>query len=237
MSTELALQQFAKVASPSRVEIVADQLRAAIADGSLREGQQLTEFDLAAGFGISRPTLREALQRLVQEGLLVSVQHRGTFVVEISDQDVVDIYNARRAIESSAALALMGAPQPAILEGLTREYESMTASVRAGAASELTAADQRFHEVLVNSLNNPRLQRVTRTFLVETRLCLARLEGKYELPQEAVDEHLAIIHAIESGSAIDVLRAIDVHMDNAILLLTGNIQHRPARATSAVRAR
>lgn len=234
MSTKLSSRPFGKISSPSMPDMVADKIRAAIACGELAEGQQLAEVELAGNFGISRPTLREALQKLVQEGLLTAIPHRGTFVVEISDQDVVDIYNARRAIESSAALALVATPQPAVLKVLMGTYEAMTAAVGTGATRDLTAADQRFHEVLVDSLNNVRLKKMTQTFLVETRLCIARLEGKYALPQDAVDEHLEIIRAIEGGNAIKVLEAVDTHMDNAILLLTGSGQpYRPAPSTQA----
>jgi DNA-binding GntR family transcriptional regulator len=220
--TAEATRPFTKLTSRSRADVIADQLRDAIARGALSEGQQLTEVELATDFGVSRGSIREAMQRLVQEGLLIAIPNRGMFVTEISPDDVIDLYNARRAIEASAALALLSNPQPAVLESLKREYESMTAAVRSGSTRDMTAADQRFHEALVDSLRNRRLERMAQTFLVETRLCLTRLEGKYELPQEAVDEHLGIIQAIESGTALDVLEAINIHMDNAILLLTGN---------------
>lgn len=210
---------FAKLSSRSRADLIADQLRAAIAEGSLAEGQQLIEVDLAASFGVSRGSIREGMQRLAQEGLLSAIPNRGMFVTAISAEDVVDIYDARRAVEASAALALMRIPQPHILENLRREYEAMIEAVNAGDRREMTAADQRFHEVLVNSLRNRRLEKMAQTFLVETRLCLARLEGKYVFPRESVDEHLRIIEAIEGDDPVEVLRTVDVHMDNAISML------------------
>ncbi len=215
-----AIPAFSKVASLSRVDLVADQLRAAIAGGALAEGQQLIEPDLVASFGVSRGSIREAMQRLAQEGLLSAKPNKGMFVAEITSTDVVDIYNARRAVESSAALALMRRPQSGAIADLRREYDAMVEAVGAGNAADLTAADQRFHEVLVNSLSNVRLEKMSQTFLVETRLCLARLEGKYAFPREAVDEHLRILEAIQEGNPLEVLRAVDEHMDNAILLLT-----------------
>ena len=226
----VALSSFTKLANRSRADDIADQLRAAIAEGAVVEGQQLVEVDLADGFGVSRQSVREAMQRLVQEGLLRSVPNRGMFVMQISPEDVVDIYNARRAIESSAALALIGEPQPTILEQLRGQCEAMSSAARKGKTADLTAADQRFHELLVNSLNNRRLQKMTQTFMVETRLCLARLEGKYELPQDAVDEHLDLIRAIEAQDAGEVLKAVNKHMDNAILLLNGRppMEHAPS---------
>src|SRR3954468_19098287 len=86
----------------STVEIIADQLRSAIMYGSLPPGSQLGEADLAAKLGVSRGPLREAMQRLVQEGLLRSERHRGLFVIDMDAADVRDVYQARLAIERAA---------------------------------------------------------------------------------------------------------------------------------------
>jgi DNA-binding GntR family transcriptional regulator len=92
-----------RVATSSRI---AEQLREAVMSGVLPQGSQVGEVALAAQFGVSRGPLREAMQRLVQEGLLRSVPHRGIFVVELTDADVRDIYDARQAVESADAAAL-----------------------------------------------------------------------------------------------------------------------------------
>lgn len=228
MST-VGMSSMSKVTTRSRVDLVADELRSAVAAGSLGEGQRLNEIDLAARLGVSRGSVREAMQRLVQEGLVVVLPNRGMFVLEIGPEDIVDIYDARRAIETSAALGLMGSRQPEVLLDLEEQCRRMSAAAASGDHGELTAADQRFHEILVGSLRNRRLQKATETFAVETRLCLARLEGKYAAPQDAVDEHLEIIRAIEGGTSDEVLAAVNVHMDNAIDLLTGrSISAAPA---------
>ncbi|MBL1112892.1 FCD domain-containing protein [Streptomyces sp. 110] len=77
----------------------------------------------------------------------------------------------------------------------------------------------RFHEMLVACLRNQRLERTSRTLLVETRMCLARLEGHYSMPQEAVDEHSDIVGAIESADVAAVIKAVGDHMTNAAELL------------------
>jgi len=209
-----------RVSTASRPDAVAQQLRAAIARGEIAEGDQLVEPDLVASFGVSRPTVREALQRLVQEGLLTAIPHRGVFVTTISPDDLVDIYNARSAIETSAALHLVNAPdRDAVLDELRAEHGKMTRAVRDDDPVALTNADMRFHEVFVGVLNSRRLHRVTETLLVETRMCIARLEGNYAMPQEAVDEHLDIVHAIESGDSTAVIKAVNDHMTGALELL------------------
>ncbi|MDQ4212909.1 GntR family transcriptional regulator [Microbacterium capsulatum] len=218
MPRKRAMLNVERVTSPSLPDLIADRLRQAIIEGQIREGEQLVEPDLVERFGASRPTVREALQRLVQEGLLTAIPHRGVFVTTISPEDIVDIYNARRTVESSAAVSLVKDPAPEVMAQLRVEYAAMVEAFRVGAKSDITAADQRFHEALVSGLRNRRLLKASRTFLVETRLCLARLEGRYPFSQTAVDEHLDIIRAIERRDIMGVMKAVDDHMDNAIAL-------------------
>src|SRR5215218_8200290 len=73
-------------------------------------GTQLNEVELASSFGVSRGPVREALQRLIQEGLLRSEPHRGVFVPVMTDEDIDDVYLAREALEAAAVrqIARMG---------------------------------------------------------------------------------------------------------------------------------
>src|ERR1044072_8287587 len=91
----------------STAAIIADQLRSAIMYGSLPPGAQLGAAHPAAKMGVSRGPLREAMQRLVQEGLLRSERHRGLFVIDMDAADVRDVYQARLAIERAACQLIM----------------------------------------------------------------------------------------------------------------------------------
>ena len=67
----------------STPSIIARKLRNAISHGDLAPGTQLAEAELARELGVSRGPLREAMQRLTQEGLLLSIRNRGLFVIEL----------------------------------------------------------------------------------------------------------------------------------------------------------
>ena len=86
----------------STVEYIADELRDAIMAGRLEPGEQLGEADLARRFEVSRGPLREAMQRLVSEGLLHAITNRGVFVTELTLEDVLDVYRTRSVIERGA---------------------------------------------------------------------------------------------------------------------------------------
>jgi DNA-binding GntR family transcriptional regulator len=77
-------------------------LRRAILTGEIEPGAQVVESTLAMRLGASRGPLREAMRQLVDEGLLVSVPYTGTHVVDISVQDINDIYAMRTCLEQFA---------------------------------------------------------------------------------------------------------------------------------------
>ncbi len=211
---------FEPVHQESTAALIARQLREAIMLRRLAPGTQLSEADLSAQFGVSRGPLREAMQRLVQEGLLRSEKNRGLFVKVLDDDDIRDIYLARTAIESAAALQVLRTKDADALTEMRTACEEMRRAAKRRDRVLLSDADLHFHEVLVRRSESPRLRRMQETLLVETRMCLAALEDKDRLPAAVVTEHLAILEAIEAGDEALTLRRIDDHMQDALVRLT-----------------
>ncbi|MGA9101053.1 GntR family transcriptional regulator [Aeromicrobium sp.] len=209
-------QSFEPVHQESTAALIARQLRDAIMHGRLAPGAQLSEADLSAQFGVSRGPLREAMQRLVQEGLLRSERNRGLFVIELAEDDVRDVYAARLAIESAAATMILRSGDPVALAELRSACEAMTKAAKKKDMVGLSDADLRFHEVLVTQSGSPRLNRMHETLIVETRMCMTALQDKYHMPVDVVLEHAAIVDAIEAKDEALVLRKIDEHMQDAL---------------------
>jgi len=214
--------RFEPVHQESTAALIARQLREAIMYGLLAPGAQLSEAELSAQFGVSRGPLREAMQRLVQEGLLRSERNRGLFVKVLDDTEIRDIYLARSAVEGAAALLLLRAQDAGATSDLREVCGEMTRAADLQDKVQMSDADLRFHETLVRRSESPRLRRMHETLLVETRMCMTALEDKYRVPADVVDEHCAIIDAIESGDEALTLRRIDDHMQDALTRLTSN---------------
>ncbi len=201
----------------STAAIVADQLRSAIMYGSLPPGSQMGEAELASRLGVSRGPLREAMQRLVQEGLLHSEPHRGLFVTTLDADDVTDIYLARLAVERAACERIIRHHRVEAVAELTAAQARIVSAAGRGDAIELSDADQEFHETLVRVSGSPRLQRMAQTLLVEKRMCLTALQDKYTAdPQTLVDEHSGLVDAIESGDEALLLARLEAHMNDAL---------------------
>ena len=213
---------FEPVHQESTAALIARQLRDGIMHGRLQPGTQLSEAELSAQFGVSRGPLREAMQRLVQEGLLRSERNRGLFVIELADDDVRDIYAARSAIESAAALLVLRSGDPAALAELREACEAMAKAAKKKDMVGLSDADLRFHEVLVRQSGSARLSRMHQTLIVETRMCMTALEDKYRAPRDIAREHEAIVDAIEGGDESLVLSTIEAHMQDALTRLVAS---------------
>ena len=110
MSMGDVLEPLRRDSTPERI---AEQLRSGIVTGRLAPGQALREVEIARQLGVSRGPVREAFQRLIQEGLLEAHPARGVFVPQLAAGDIADLYLARGAVEIAAAqlLAASGTPE------------------------------------------------------------------------------------------------------------------------------
>lgn len=200
-------------------DIIADLIRERIMDGSFAPREQLGETQLAEQLDVSRGPVREALQRLIQEGLLDSRPHRGVFVVDLGADDVADVYRARLAVEREAIRAVCEARDPEALDRLDALVERMGRAAEGGRWARLAELDREFHQALVDAAGSPRLTRMFRTLITETRLCLAGLRPSYPRRADLVDEHASLLDTLREGDAEKALDQIDEHLDAAVASL------------------
>lgn len=204
------------IVQDSTPSIIARRLREAVASGEFQPGQQLLEASLAASLGVSRGPLREAMQRLTQEGLLVSHRNRGLFVMELDEATIRDIYLAREAIERTAVRTAVASGWGADAHALLEVVDAMSAYAADPADPEVSALDMRFHEVLVGLSRSPRLTLMHGTLLTQVRLCLAWMQGSYDTVEVRVSEHSGIARAILAGDADLADRLLVEHMDDGL---------------------
>jgi DNA-binding GntR family transcriptional regulator len=210
-------------------ELIADQLRDRILQGAFRPGEKVIEAQLAARLQVSRGPVREALQRLIQEGLLVSYRNRGVFVLELTATDIAEIYAARKAVEAAAAESVLAAGQAkvtSIAQALRHVVHQMAAAVSTGDWSRLAELDLAFHGTLVEGSGNSRLSRIYATLTAESRICLAHLEGSYPRVDALVDEHERIVDLLTEERGDALREEIGRHMDKAVADLITSMNRR-----------
>jgi DNA-binding GntR family transcriptional regulator len=181
----------------SATEQVLLQLREAIIDGRIPQGDALREVPLARTLGTGRSAVREAIRQLVQEGLVDYELHRGAFVRVMSLADRLDVYVAREAIEAGVARLAVEASPPPDLSELRAAMENLrtTAQGHNRITDDVIAADIRFHEELVRLGGSPRLRRAHETLAAETRMLL-RHHPAYPW-SDYVSDHERLFEAIQ----------------------------------------
>ncbi|MGO1508945.1 MAG: GntR family transcriptional regulator [Actinomycetaceae bacterium] len=225
----MALGELRPRARRSTVEYVADELRTAVMNGDLPQGTQLGEADLAEQLQVSRGPLREAMQRLVSEGILVAIVNRGVFVTELSTEDVLDVYRTRSVIERGALEIVLEDAREDAYAALGPTVDRMHAGAGRGDAAAIADADQEFHEVLVGCSQSPRLIRAMRTLVVETRMCLGELRTTYEDLGTQAREHEELREAVRDQPVDRVQELLVAHLDDAVeRLVTKRADAAPA---------
>lgn len=104
---ELPMWGPSPVATVSRKAAVGIEIRRAIILGRLKPGDKLTETQLATSLGVSRPTVREALNQLTREGLIVQEPYRGLHVADVTVDQIRDIAAARVGLDMLAIDAIL----------------------------------------------------------------------------------------------------------------------------------
>jgi DNA-binding GntR family transcriptional regulator len=204
-------------------QLIADQLREQIVQGIFRPGEQINESVLASQLRTSRGPVREALQRLSQEGILVSRRNRGVFVLELSDDDVREIYAVREAVESTAADALLDAGQEQVndtCQVLKAIISDMAKQVALSDWQAIARLDMQFHTSFVAGAGNTRLIRIYETLAAESRMCMLNLAVAYPRIDVLVQEHQNLLDLLEAGDGEELHKAITRHMETAVEDLT-----------------
>lgn len=194
----------------STTDQVLHELRTAILAGRIKPREPLPEAALAQTFGTGRSAIREALRHLVQEGLVVSELNRGSWVRPLSTDDVIDVYQARCAIETAAVRLAVDRPAAPDLTGL-HEAQNHILDLCGGSgpqspSRELIAADIDFHRALVALAGSPRLSRAHEPLAAESQMLL-NWHPVYPVSDYASD-HQTVLDAVVAGddAAVEAVR-------------------------------
>jgi DNA-binding GntR family transcriptional regulator len=191
---------------------IAGRIRDDILSGAYPPGAQLHEVELALSFGVSRGPLREAMQRLVQEGLLRSAPHRGVFVPELSEDDILDVFFVRATLEVAAVRRVVASDRrKGVARTLDDIADRMDRALKAGDRATGGELDFEFHRTLVDAAGSERLSRTYATVQAETRLCLHRLMGGYRSSRDLADEHHRLARLIAEAPVDAVVEDLQRH--------------------------
>jgi DNA-binding GntR family transcriptional regulator len=187
-------------------------LRRRILNNELPAGSRLVEAGLAADYGVSRATVRQALRDLQSEGLVEISPRRHTMVIRMSADDITDICHARYVLESAAAREAIEALSGDFFARLDRVIDDMAAAAERGDVDEVVTSDTRFHQLIVKASG---LRRVTELWETMNAQMYALMRSSLdrqglELP-EVAHRHRTLAKALATRDAAAIETAIRAH--------------------------
>lgn len=189
--------------------------------GDLPPGAVLAEVDLADRLGMSRTPVREALSRLVADGLVVAVGGRGLEVAAMDLEDVRSLYELREALESQAARLAARRARPEVFAALAEEFAAMPATLDSAdtddpdrtAYYELIA---RFDAAIDEAIGNDFLLSALRSARTHAARVRRAAQSNPARLIAAAGEHALIARAIASGDADLAVHATCIHLHNSL---------------------
>ncbi len=222
-----------KLRAPRLSDAVAASLERRILDGALKPGDRLPpERELAAEFGVSRPSLREAIQKLASKGMVQSRQGGGTYITDSLDSSffdpwrdlldshpdlIEDMLEFRHMLEGQAAAWAAERAAEADRQGLEKAFAELRLAFESDDALQRVAADIAFHQAIGEAAHNALLGRLSTALLRlmhdNIRLNLGELKAIPAADALLMNQHGAIYQAIVEKKPQAARRAAETHID------------------------
>ncbi len=188
----------AEIVKQTYSDQVVAYIKKSILSGELRPGDKINEMLLAAKLSISRAPIREALQFLAREGIVVSIPQRGKFIFAPTARDIQEQYFTWGILEGAATAISIGNISPEKLSQL----EAIIATMREAAQKNLplrdvTQLDTEFHDIILSCVDNAFLKEISRTICrnIAKFLLFAYWQNEYTA-QELYERHERLLAAI-----------------------------------------
>ncbi len=187
-----------------------------------REPIRLEERKLSQDLGISRTPIREALNRLEQEGFIRSIPRRGMFIVRKTKKEILEIITVWAALESMAARLITQHAADQEIAGLRRVFTNLE-EPRAH-IDEYSEANIRFHQTIVNLSKNQLLIDTMENLFIHMRSIRRQTIAESDRANRSIIDHMNIIEALEKRQteraeqlvrqhSLDLATHVEKHVD------------------------
>ena len=195
-------------------DVVFNTLRKAILRGELKPGERLMEIQLANKLGVSRTPIREAIRKLELEGLVLMIPRKGAEVAQITEKNMQDVLEVRKALEELSVQLACERITPEQVEEMKMAAEDFRKVLKSADVTKIAEADVKFHDIIFAATNNQRLI----TLLNNLREQMYRFRVEYlkqkECYPQLLEEHDKLIALISGGEVEEACELMGCHIDN-----------------------
>lgn len=211
-------------------------LRQRIVEMELLPGARIVEKDIALELGTSRTPIREALQRLAEDGLIEIRPRAGTFVARIPLDTIEEAMFVRGTLETGIVKKAAECPTAEGMGKLQAILDAQEEYVRCNDVSGFHSTDEDFHAALAELAGYPGVWRLilqAKTQVDRFRRLTLSVEGHMN---EVVEEHREVAAAIASGDPVRAVAAMQAHLDRVVPIFELVRKLRPEYFTAHVKA-
>ena len=196
-------------------EIVQVKLREAIIEGHFAPGERLVERPLCDQLGVSRTVVRETIRYLEAEGLVEILPNKGPIVAQLGWEDAQQIYNIRRMLETSAAMACAEHGSEQMRKSLKSALSGLKQAFSDGTPGALIKASTRFYEVIFNEAGHSVAWEIVNRLNGRISRLRVMTLATSDRHRSGLAHMQAICDAIVAGDPEATYSAIKCHLDDA----------------------
>jgi DNA-binding GntR family transcriptional regulator len=204
---------------PTAQDLVLREIRQAIMTRRLKPGQRIRQWDLADRLNVSSVPVREALKTLEAEGQVTYEPYRGYKVVELSVEQLEEIYLTRGLLEREVTRRAIKNIDEQLILRLEESLSRMDELAAAGDVLGYTEANREFHFLLFERAGLPRICHMIDLLWQNSEAYRGLIFGS-EWSRRANEDHEAILEACRAGDADRVIAAQERHKANAMETIT-----------------
>lgn len=199
-------------------EEVSQYIKEAILTGELKPGDRIVETRLAQELGVSQAPVREAIRELEFSGLVEQKPFSGTYVKQITVQEMRQFYEVRGALEKLGAECAVRRMSEEQYQALAMTIFSMEEAARDHDVPEYIKCDALFHDQIVAAANNDLLSRLWEQCNIRSWLHVGTSLTRRDLP-ELASRHRKIFEALRSKDLEQLRAAIDGHLSDLLEMM------------------
>lgn len=202
-----------------------------ISSGRLAAGSRLDEQQIAEELGVSRTPLREAITRLVTDGLVENRPYRGNFVRHFTTKEVFDLYEVRKGLESMAVRAAMPHLEESSIARLREILDEIDTALRERDLDAYGLADQQFHETIAELSGNTTLISMLNQIGGQIQLIRTMANQNPDVVEITAMERPEIVDAMTVGDVARATRLMEEHIELVQRYTTERFDPAPAHGS------
>jgi DNA-binding GntR family transcriptional regulator len=194
------------------IQQAAEAIRSRIVSGELEPGEPLSETALAAKLGVSKTPIREAFRRLNAEGLIEIKPQRGTFVFDMSAEEVRDLCELREVLELAAARSAIRRRATELADALDEIVARMREALWSANILQYRTMDQTYHRCIVEHAGNAFLRATYESIAFRIQALRNRLTLDPVLNRRSLRQHRQFAALVRAGEIYRASTCLSDHI-------------------------